>query len=311
MPRSLLIAVAAGCASATVLLAALAGPFGGAMLAYLTPLPLLCVGLAFGSATVPIAAAAGFAWTMGFSNVAAAGVFGGMHALPSWLVVRQALVRRPAAVPGADPEWGSAGSVLTALTLLAGAATIAIGVLGTGAQGIEATVREVLQSALREALPAMPDVQLAELVEVAVPAFLGACAATWIIMIVVNAVLAQNLMSSRGWSMRPTPQWSLLELPDWMSWPLVAAAAVALIDSGDAGYIARNLVLVFATPFFLVGLAVVHRLVRRLPNRGLPLVAFYLGLALAFPIFAGFATLAGVIEQWWGIRRRFGGADID
>jgi hypothetical protein len=66
----------------------------------------------------------------------------------------------------------------------------------------------------------------------------------------------------------PTPNWSALTLPEWMSWPLVGTAVVALVSSGDVAYLAHNLVLIFAAPYFFLGLAVVHSLARLAPRKG-------------------------------------------
>ena len=93
-----------------------------------------------------------------------------------------------------------------------------------------------------------------------------------------------------------------------MTWPLVGTAVVALVSSGDMEYLAHNLVLIFAAPYFFLGLAVVHCLARLAPGKGFVLTAFYVTLGL-FLAFAGVAVIGlGVIEQWAGVRRRFVGA---
>ena len=61
--------------------------------------------------------------------------------------------------------------------------------------------------------------------------------------------------------------------------------------------------MVFATPYFLLGLAVVHSLARRVSYTGPLLVVFYLVIVVSL-----WATLVvagiGVVEQWYGLRGR-------
>ena len=79
---------------------------------------------------------------------------------------------------------------------------------------------------------------------------------------------------------------------------------MALFGPGELEYMGRNLVMILAVPYFLVGLAVAHSLVARLPSPGMLLAVFYIVV-----IFSGWAMMAiagvGLIEQWVGLRRRF------
>jgi hypothetical protein len=83
---------------------------------------------------------------------------------------------------------------------------------------------------------------------------------------------------------------------------------VALLGSGDVEYIGRNLVMIVALPFFVLGAAVVHGLAGRVRARQPLLVVFYVVLFMS-----GWARMAvvgiGLIEQWVGIRRRWAGSN--
>jgi len=109
-----------------------------------------------------------------------------------------------------------------------------------------------------------------------------------------------------GRNLRPSPAYAETTLPQWVSWPLVAAAALSLVGSGDIQFLGRNLAMVLAVPFFFVGLAVVHALARRVAYKGLILISFYVVLVLS-----GWAMVAvagiGIAEQWFGVRNRFAG----
>lgn len=301
MLQTAMMAIGGGVLSAVVSLMAMTGAPGGMLLAYFSPLPLMLVGLGLGSAAIPIAVVAGIGVVAGFGGIAAAGVYGGLHAVPSLLVVRQALTRRPG--DASDPAlWYPPGGILTALSVFC-AVVIVIGALFAGG-GIEAGVRHVMDEAMRTAAPDLPAADRAAVVAQIAPVFVGAAGAMWVLMIAINAVLAQGLLAGRRWNRRPSPRWSELALPEWFAWPLVTAAVVGLLAAGDARYVARNLVLVFAVPYFLVGLAVLHTLARRTAAKGLLLVTYYVLLAFAFPAVAGATAAAGMLEQWLGIRRR-------
>ena len=300
MLRTAMIAAGGGVISASIALLALSGYAGGAVLAYLAPLPLLLVGLGLGAAALPLAAAAGIGLVAATSGIAAAGVYGGLHALPSWLIVRIALAKKSDG-PNGSLEWFPPGAVLCWLAALA-AVMVLVGTLGAWGD-VEGSVREVLDGALAVAVPAVDENDRAELAARIAPFFLGGSGAVWVTMMTINGVLAQSLLTRRGWNVRPSPQWSALSLPDWISWALVGAALVGMVGGGDLRYLGRNLVLVFLVPYFFVGLAVVHGFARRMPAPSLLLAGFYLILGFAFPGMGAAVAALGVIEEWVGVRR--------
>lgn len=308
MGTGTLIALGGGTLSAAMSTAALSGSLAGAALAYFTPLPLLMTGLGLGLASVVMAGVAGVIIVGVFGGAVAALLYGGMHAVPAWLVVRHVLLQQPAAVQGAGERLGA---ILGLLAALAGAAVALTLLFGAGSDGAEATVLGFLNETLTVAMPHLGEDDRTTLVATIVPFFVGGCGATWEIMIVVNAALAQSLLSSRGRNLRPSPRWSAIQLPEWVAWPLVAAAVVALVAPGDLQFVARNLVLVFAVPYFILGLAVVHTLARRTAAKGMFLAAFYIMLALFFLGAAVAVAGLGVIEHWFGVRRRLKGNNID
>lgn len=299
MLRAATIAAGGGAVSAGVALLALSGYPGGAVLAYLAPLPLLLVGLGLGAAALPLAAAAGIGLVAATGGIAAAGVYGGLHALPSWLIVRIALATKPGGANG-SVKWFPPGAVLCWLSALA-AIMVAAGVIGAWGDA-ERSVQDLLDSALAVAAPAVSENDRTVLIAQIAPLFLGGMGAVWVTMMAINGVLAQSLLVRGGWNVRPSPQWSALKLPDWISWVLVGAALVGIAGDGDLRYLGRNLVVVFLVPYFFVGLAVVHGFVRKMPVPGLLLAGFYVILGLAFPGIGAAVAALGVIEEWVGVR---------
>ncbi len=298
------IAFGGGGLSAAASVAALFGTSGGVVFAYLAPLPLLLVGLGLGSGATAIATTTGVLTVAVFAGIPAAGVYGGMHAFPSWLIVHQMLMQKPANGVIASR---SVGSVLCLLAVVGSVIAAVTAVTSGGEAGIEGSIRELLAAAASMAAPDLADADIEIFVGYLAPLFIGVSGITWMLMLVINGVLAQGVLARRGWNLTPTPNWSALTLPEWMSWPLVGTAVVALVSSGDLEYLAHNLVLILAAPYFFLGLAVVHCLVRLAPGKGFVLAAFYVTLGL-FLAFAGAAVIGlGVIEQWAGVRRRFVG----
>jgi predicted membrane protein DUF2232 len=299
MGKTALLAAGGGLSGAAVL-AALAGSPLGVVLFYFAPLPLLFVGLGFGSSVFGFAAAAGIAVAVAFGGFAGAGLYGGMHVIPSWLIVQQAM-RRSASSPDG---WQPVGRVLAALTLLIAFVVTSTTWVGRGALGIEGEVRELLTTVGHVAAPGLDEADHRALAERLTPLFLGFSAITWLVMMIVNSGLAQSLLAARGWNRRPRPRWSQLRLPGWFDWVLVATAATALVTDGDAGFLARNIVMILLTPYFFVGLAVTHVVLRRAPMPGLAFAAFYGILLVFFLIAGGIVAAIGVIEQWIGLRDR-------
>ncbi|MBL8660124.1 MAG: DUF2232 domain-containing protein [Rhodospirillales bacterium] len=317
MANTALTAVAAGLVSAVAALGAQLGLPGSFVLACFAPLPLLAAGLGRGLACGAIAAAAGVVAAVGLAGAAAAGVYAGLHALPSWLLVHAAVAwiggngagRTPTPIAAGPTGHAlgaatAAGAMLAMLAVYAASLGCAVAVAFSGPDGVEATMRTLLDQAVAVSMAALPVDARASFVDTAAPFFIGLFGISWQILIVGNALLAQRIVARRGWAIRPTPSWSALRLPEWLAWPLVAAAALSLVTAGDAQYLARSVALILATPYFFLGLVVVHTLARRSRAGGLLLTAFYISLVV-FTVIAG-AVVAGLgmIEQWAGVRSR-------
>ena len=121
----------------------------------------------------------------------------------------------------------------------------------------------------------------------------------------LNASIAMTILTRTKRTKRPKIKIADLNLPDWMSWFFVIAAIIALLGGGEMKFLGQNLALILATPFFFLGLAVVHNLARYVALPGLLLTSFYLVLILSGWI-ALAVMAAGIIEQWIGLRRYFG-----
>ena len=301
MSRQLLIALGGG-TSAILSIAFLAGAPMMLVFANLAPLPLFFVGLGIGPAAAVIAGVVGLVLSGAFGGLVSAGLYGLVHALPTWLAVRQALLKRTA--PDGTAIWYPAGAVLSWLSALA-AALLIVAALASyqHGQGLEQAVTAYLDQVM---LALMPNIGVSDremFVATLTPLFPSTAGISWIAVVVGNGLFAQAVLTKSGRNLRPSPTIGSFSLPDWMSWLLVACAAMALLGSGDLEYIGRNLAAIMAVPFFVLGAVVVHALARRSQSPKVLLVAFYLVLFVSSWARVAVAGL-GLIEQWVGVRRR-------
>jgi hypothetical protein len=143
----------------------------------------------------------------------------------------------------------------------------------------------------------------AEMIEILGYLIPGLSVGSWMIMVVVNGVLAQMLALRWGRLGRPPVDFTRVSLPEWLGHLFCLTVALAVLAEGAIGLLAANLVLVLAIPFFFVGLSVVHGMIAgdRIGNP----VLFLLYMALF--LFGWPAVLViglGVAEPWVGLRRR-------
>lgn len=309
MSRQVLIALGAGALSAAIAMTFLSGSAGDLLFVYLAPLPLFMVGLGLGTAAGTVASAGGLVMAGLLGGVLAAVLYGLIHALPAWLAIRQSLLHRQA--PDGSVAWYPAGYVLSSVTAL-GAALFAATALAVWSSGgaMMSTISAHLEAAFQAMLPNITADDRAGVVQSLISYFPGAAGALWVVMATANGLVAQAVLKRMGRNLRPSPSLADLALPDWISWLIVGAAVVALFGPGELTYMGRNMVTIFAVPFFFLGLAVVHALARRLAFPGTFLAAFYLIMVISGMVAMAVAG-AGLIEQWFGLRRRFALGDAD
>jgi len=221
------------------------------------------------------------------------------------------LLQRPmgSAVPSLKNntiEWYPAGDLLCWLsTFVAGMFLVAsLASLISGNESLSVLISDNLDRILQNFAPEWDPDQRTRIVDLMAPMFPGAIGLSWLIMTIVNAILAQNILSKLKKAIRPIPSYIDLHLPHWISWPLIVSCALALLGTGELEYTGRNLSLILSLPFFFLGLAVVHTWARNLKSgRWILLVFFYFVLILSNWT-ALLITGIGLIELWTGIRFR-------
>ena len=311
MLKPLAAIAAAAFLSAALFLAVIGGTLGAVILAYMAPLPLYVLGLAKGFRSAAIAAAvSGLAIALAASAPLAGLGFIAAVGLPATILMQRALLAR-SAPDGGDLEWYPTGLLtlwwcgLTAVAMVVGAV-----LLGDG--DIQGTVRDLLDESLAFWLRGIDNPVMTarqpEMVAMMAPSFPAMVAVSWAMMHALNAILAQGLLVRFGRNLRPSPKLSEVDLPKTALGALVASAVGGLVLSGDIGYLARNLVMIAALPYFIAGLGLAHTAAARTGWPTAWLVALYFGLITMLTWMAPALVVAGIADQWLGLRARLGGA---
>ena len=305
MARDILLAALGGLLAGAFHMAALTGTLGGAIFAFLSEVPLFVVGLSLGLLAALIAG--------GVSTIVIGLVGGPQAALlfvvttagPLVFLLRQALLNRSR--PDGSTEWYPPGLLVTWLTGIAGAGiALAAFMLADFPDGYPGAVRAWLAGGLEQLTPAGIEPKAVERAVDQLSAVApGVAAIFWILLMTINGSLAQGLLVGMGRNLRPSPPIATLEIPAWPYYVFGAAVVAAIVLDATPGYIARNLAIAFAVPFFFQGLAVAHALINRFKAWRFSLFVFYLVLIVAgWP--AVFVTAMGLAEPFLRVRLRYG-----
>ncbi len=308
----ILIALAAGSASALMVASIVSGALISLVLFYLSPLPLMETALGWGplAATIGgIAAASGLGAMFGLPYCAA---FALTVALPAWWLGHLALLGRPVAnaapatgVAPAAPtlEWYPVGRILLWIAAFAALTTIAAMLtLGTDAETITGTLRRGLLRILgpREAASSA-DVErwVAALALIAPPA----AAIVSMLTLTLNLWLSGKIAATSGRLHRPWPDLKTAELPPMTLVVLSVALAFCFIG-GLAALFAQIATTALMMAYAFTGFAVLHTLTLAMKGR-----AIWLSCTYAIVVVFGWPVLAmvalGLADAVFGFRQRY------
>ena len=307
MSRAVAISIGAGLVGAVFTLSVLMGSLGAMILAYLAPLSLFAVGLSLGAPASLIATGSGALAVALAAGIMPALAFIATTGLPSALIVRQALLSRS----GADGsiEWYPPGMLLL---WMAGYVLLLVVVVGAAGGVLFGDIYQDLNTMLDELAEAERGTAMGPYFEMlASPpvrdAFIkllpGAMAASWILLMIINAALAQGALSAIGRAQRPNPRMADIDLPVWASLGLIGALAIGSYFGGIIGLLGTTVTVVGLALFTLYGLGIIHAIMLDRAARIPVLVGIYVFLTILFwPIF--FVAGLAVLEPWMGLKRR-------
>jgi hypothetical protein len=311
MMTTILIALAAGSASALMFASIISGALLSLVLFYLAPLPLMVAGLGWGplSATIGgISAAIGLGAIFGLPYCIA---FVLTVALPAWWLGHLALLGRPVAMApsagnGAAPpapvlEWYPVGRILlwtagfAALTTMAALFTLG---------GDAATITDALRRGLLRIIGTRATTgDTGQIVDALVTIAPAAAAIVAMMTLTLNLWLAAKITATSGRLHRPWPDIKSAALPAMT----LAALSLALALCFTGGLLAMlgqiasaALMMVYA----LIGFAVLHTLTLAMKSRALWLSGTYaVVLVFGWPVIAMVGL--GLADAIFGFRQRY------
>ena len=282
------------------------------LLIYLAPLPLFLAGLANGWAPAAAAAVIGSVATAAVMGVRAGFFFlfsaGAAPAILSYLALISRPVNRQSREGEAEQasvEWYPEGRLVLWTAVLAGAfLTLIIVITGPDAETFRAQLKLFatefttaitgeLAPAERVALSGLPDIL------VFIAPLIGASA--WLVFMLANMLMASRMLKRWGGSLRPWASFSNLAFPPRAGIALVGLCAACLLP-GSPGLIAGVFAAPLATAFAILGLAVIHFLLRNHAARVALLVGLYAALIMfSWLVMVPLAVL-GLTETRWNLR---------
>jgi hypothetical protein len=308
-----LIAIAAGCASALMFASIVSGALISLLLFYLAPLPLMVAAMGWGPlcATIGgISAATGLGAIFGLPYCMA---FVLTVALPAWWLGHLALLGRPvahgaAAGNGASPvasdlEWYPVGRILLWMSGFAVLTTMAaLLTLGTDASAIAGALRRGLLRIIGQSDPAAIT-EIEPTIDALVTIAPAAAATVAMMTLTLNLWLAAKITATSGRLHRPWPDLRSTALPS-----MTLAALCVAIAFGFAGGLPAILAQIIAASLMMayavVGFAVLHTLTLAFKSRAIWLSCTYaIVVVFVWPALA-MVTL-GLAEAIFGLRRRY------
>jgi hypothetical protein len=309
---NILIAIAAGCASALMYASIISGALISLVLLLLSPLPLMVAALGWGPASALVGGicagiiiALSFSLMHGFNYVLT-------FAAPAYWLGHLSLLAQPA---GASPspngrdatlEWYPIGRiVLWAAGISALLLIFALLMTGSGADEITAKLRELaLQSLIavqRSGFEIEDKERVAAFVARALPVFV-VCVTS--LMYLLNLWLAGRIAQTSHRLRRPWPDLHSIELPRIAIVVLAAALLLSFAD-GLLALFAQIIGAASLIAYTLVGFAVLHALTRSSAGRLWWRFAAYVFIIMfMWPLLL--MPIVGLLDASFGLRRRFG-----
>jgi hypothetical protein len=314
MMTTVLIALAAGCASALMFASIISGALISLLLFYLAPLPLMVTALGWGplSATIGgIAAAIGLGAIFGLPYCIA---FVLTVALPAWWLGHLALLGRPVAAGasagnGASPvtpvmEWYPVGRILLWTAGFAALTTIAaLLTLGTDAAAITGALRRGLLRIIgvRDSAPATGDTE--QFIDALVTIAPAAAAIVAMMTLTLNLWLAAKITATSGRLHRPWPDMKSAALPP-MTLVALSLALAFCFSGGLFAMLGQIVSAALMMAYALIGFAVLHTLTLAMKSRALWLSGTYaLVLVVGWPVLA--MVVLGLADAIFGFRQRY------
>jgi hypothetical protein len=312
MIATLVIAIAAGCASALMFASIISGAPISLVLFYLAPLPLMVAALGWGplAATIGgIAAATGLGAIFGLPYCIA---FVLMVALPAWWLGHLALLGRPmpntgsgnGAAPAAPAlEWYPIGRILLWIAGFAVLTTmVALLTLGTDAATVTGTLKRGLLRMLGPRNEGSTD-DFERVIDALVAIAPAAAAMVTMTTLTLNLWLGAKITATSSRLNRPWPDLKSVALPPLTLAALCVAIAFSFVG-GMLAILAQIMAVALMMAYALTGFAALHTLTLALNGRALWLgITYAVVVMLVWPVVV--LMILGLADAIFGLRHRF------
>lgn len=310
MMTTILIAIAAGIASATMFASIVSGALVSLVLFYLAPLPLMVAALGWGSATAlvgGVVAAIGVGAVFGLPYLTA---FALTIALPAWWLGHLALLARPVSN---DPQlanitpvldWYPLGRVLVWIAVFASLTTMsALLTLGTDADTIGNALRRGLMRIVSGGVTESRDPGTERAVEMLARIAPGAATMIAMLALSLNLWLAAKITATSQRLRRPWPNFAMVKMPPWVMAVVVVAILLSFVG-GLAAIFSQIISASLMAAYAMTGFATLHIVTQTLSGR-----PFLLGGIYAATLFVGWPVIGviglGLADAAFGIRERY------
>jgi hypothetical protein len=310
MRSGLLIGLATGVASAFLSYSLTRGssPLLVVLLGLLMPLPPLIAGLGWGWVSAAVSAAIVAVATGLLAGPASAADYFLTLGVPTIMIAYLAYLSRPDPYGGEAREFYPAGRLAAAMALYAGALPV-LRLPLTG--GSYEYLRDPVDKGLRGFSQRLPELgvrswtneEVQALTDLAVSKFPAALAASWLIMLTLNAYLAGRIALASGRLARDWPDLPAMAFP--LGFPLALVLAIlASYAPGVVGIAGTSFTGALLLAYLLAGLAFAHCIARGRAPWVLWLV--YAALILLGPYAAIAIILGGLVDDVFRLKQRIG-----
>ena len=224
-------------------------------------------------------------------------------AFPAWLIILTALA--PQREHKISSKRIPIGEIISRLVILGGIILILSAIILS--ENLSDLPRDIESLLFKMIMSNTPGLDITAnhrlLVERMVPLFPSIIFLSWLIMIIINTLVTQAILTKAGISLLPTFQYSEIEAPEWIYWIFVTSGIFTLIGPNSLEYVSRNLTAIILIPFLLIGLGVIHTAARTFRSPSVILIPLYFFIIISsWPTFI--AILIGFFEKWTDFRQK-------
>lgn len=276
-------------------------PVLGFLLSYFASLPLYLVGFGLGKSSGAIACLVPLLLFLALGPNQA-GLFALMNVMPTLIIVHLSLMQN------SDQQWYPIGHVISWLVMVAiVVASAALIIASANHIDVMAEIQEWVNSTIEPGM--ISETSSAHVM----PFSLGIIGASWILVNMVNALVAIRVLSNFKLNLRPQLSQADWHVPNYWDIPLIVGILVFVAPHLPLNFdLSENLVIIGKTiislssiPLFIIGLHVIYLWLMQFKNsRFLFNVIVVIAFFLVWP--ALLIVGLGVLEPWYGLRQRVG-----